>query len=359
MEMPITDSPSGSMLHINEILAFASQKRASDVHLCEGEHVAIRIEGHLDRLVNTPVMTRDMIHAMILQLCYDDQKRVANFIAAKDIDFSYVMPDGTPFRVNLFFTLGRMGAVLRRIEREAKTLSDIKLPPGVNKILTAKQGLFLVTGPTGSGKSTTIVAILEQINKTRDDHIITIEDPIEFIFTNKKSTFSQREIGRDSESFMAAIRGAMREDPNIVFVGEMRDTATVEAAVNLAETGHLVFSTLHTSGSVQTLARIIQFFPADIQDQVRIRLGDSLLGVLSQRLLPQIKDGTRIPVHELMLITPAIRNLIKSGDLVQVNNNIELGTKEGMMTMRASCERLQAMGLVRREDWIGYFTNNE
>jgi twitching motility protein PilT len=202
-----------------------------------------------------------------------------------------------------------------------------------------------------------MVSIIDRINESRREHIITIEDPIEFIFTDKNSIFSQREVGRDTDSFVTAIRAAMREDPDIVMVGEMRDRETVEAAMNLAETGHLVFSTLHTSGSVQTINRLIQFFHPDIQNQVRVRLADSLLGVLSQRLIPKV-DGGRVGIHELMFITPAIKNLIKSGDLVQINNNIELGSQEGMIPMRTSADRLRDAGLVREEDYIGYFTND-
>lgn len=229
----------------------------------------------------------------------------------------------------------------------------------MRKILGAKQGLFLITGPTGSGKSTTMVSIIDRINEERREHIITIEDPIEFIFSDKNSIFSQREVGRDTSSFVSAIRAAMREDPDIVMVGEMRDKETVEAAMNLAETGHLVFSTLHTSGSVQTINRLIQFFHPDIQNQVRIRLADSLLGVLSQRLIPRAEGHGRVGIHELMFITPAIKNLIKSGDLVQINNNIELGSQEGMIAMRASADKLRDAGIVKEEDYIGYFTNNE
>ena len=186
-----------------------------------------------------------------------------------------------------------------------------------------------------------MVSVIDRINENRQEHIVTIEDPVEFIFTDKKSIFSQREVGRDTDSFVAAIRAAMREDPDIVMVGEMRDKETVEAAMNLAETGHLVFSTLHTSGSVQTINRLIQFFNPDIQAQVRVRLADSLLGVLSQRLLPKANEPGRVGIHELMYITPAIKNLIKSGDLIQINNNIELGTQDGMITMRNSADRLR------------------
>ena len=286
------------------------------------------------------------------------KKREA-FYTVHDVDFAYIAKDGTPFRVNGFFKLGRLGFVLRRIERDAKKMEDLGLPEGVSKILTAKQGLFLITGPTGSGKSTTMVSIIDRINETRREHIITIEDPVEFIFTDKNSIFSQREAGRDTEGFVSAISAAMREDPDIVMVGEMRDKETVEAAMNLAETGHLVFSTLHTSGSVQTINRLIQFFHPDIQNQVRIRLADSLLGVLSQRLIPKADGHGRAAIHELMFITPAIRNLIKSGDLVQINNNIELGSQEGMITMRNSADKLAEKGVVKLEDYIGYFTNDE
>lgn len=203
-----------------------------------------------------------------------------------------------------------------------------------------------------------MVSIIDRINETRKEHIVTIEDPIEFIFSDKKSIFSQREVGRDTNSFIAAIRAAMREDPDIVMVGEMRDKETVEAALNLAETGHLVFSTLHTAGSVQTINRLVQFFHPDIQTQVRVRLGDSLLGVLSQRLLPKASGHGRVAVHELMYVTSAIKNLIKSGDLIQINNNIELGTQDGMIAMRASAEKLRDAGVVNEEDYIGYFTND-
>ena len=203
-----------------------------------------------------------------------------------------------------------------------------------------------------------MVSIIDRINETRKEHIVTIEDPIEFIFSDKKSIFSQREVGRDTESFVTAIRAAMREDPDIVMVGEMRDKETVEAALNLAETGHLVFSTLHTAGSVQTVNRLVQFFSPDVQTQVRVRLGDSLLGVLSQRLLPKASGSGRVAIHELMYVTSAVKNLIKSGDLIQINNNIELGSQEGMIAMRASAEKLRDAGVVKEEDYIGYFTND-
>lgn len=352
----------GQIPEIESILAHAIKLKASDVHISEGDYIGFRVHGEIGKVTQggeRAKVSKDMIHKLTLELLRGDEPKFKEFLAKHDMDFAYVSADGTPFRVNGFFKLGRIGFVLRRIERESQKMENLGLPDGVKKILTAKQGLFLITGPTGSGKSTTMVSIIDRINENRSEHIITIEDPVEFIFTDKKSIFSQREVGRDTDSFVAAIRAAMREDPDIVMVGEMRDKETVEAAMNLAETGHLVFSTLHTSGSVQTINRLIQFFNPDIQSQVRVRLADSLLGVLSQRLLPKAEEHGRVGIHELMFITPAIKNLIKSGDLIQINNNIELGSQDGMITMRSSAERLRDQGIVKEESYIGFFTNDD
>jgi twitching motility protein PilT len=346
---------------IEGILAHAVNTKASDVHLATGEHMAFRVHGELEKFVqggDASRLTPETMERLVRELYRGNEVSIKEFYEKHDADFAYVIKDGTPFRVNGFFKLGKIAYVMRRIEREAKKMEELGLPPGLKKILGAKQGLFLVTGPTGSGKSTTMVSIIDRINESRNEHIITVEDPVEFIFTDKKSIFSQREVGRDTNSFISAIRAAMREDPDIVIVGEMRDKDTVEAAVNLAETGHLVFSTLHTSGSVQTISRLVQFFNPDIQTQARVRLADALLGVLSQRLLPKIGGG-RVGVHELMYITPAIKNLVKSGDLVQINNNIELGTAEGMISMKNSCEQKRDAGLVREEDYMGYFLDDQ
>lgn len=321
--------------------------------------MGFRIHGELGKLTQAPKLETPAIKSLVHELFHGDPEKIEHFATNRDADFAYVSADGTPFRINGFYKLGKVGFVMRRIERDAKNMEDLGLPPGVAKLLTAKQGLFLITGPTGSGKSTTMVSVIDKINEQRREHIITIEDPIEFIFKDKNSIFSQREVGRDTNSFVSAIRAAMREDPDIVMVGEMRDKETVEAAMNLAETGHLVFSTLHTSGSVQTINRLIQFFHPDIQNQVRVRLADSLLGVLSQRLVPKAEGHGRVGIHELMFITPAIKNLIKSGDLVQINNNIELGSQEGMIPMRNSADKLRDAGIIKEEDYIGYFTNNE
>ncbi|MDD2516471.1 MAG: PilT/PilU family type 4a pilus ATPase [Candidatus Gracilibacteria bacterium] len=346
-------------VNLESILAYTIKTGSSDIHVAEGDYFGFRLHGHLSKMTTGPKLSREMTLDLVNQLFKGDQKLIDNFFERRDADFAYVSKDGTPFRVNGFHKLGKIGFVMRRIEREAKNMDDLGLPKGVEKVLPAKQGLFLITGPTGSGKSTTMVAIIDRINETRSEHVITIEDPIEFIFKDKQCIFSQREVGRDTNSFVTAIRAAMREDPDIVMVGEMRDTETVEAALNLAETGHLVFSTLHTSGSVSTINRLVQFFSPDIQSQVRVRLGDSLLGVLSQRLVPRMDTGGRVAIHELMYVTSGIKNLIKSGDLVQINNNIEVGTQEGMLSMKKSIFNLIEQGIISPEDAAGYFVNDD
>lgn len=346
-------------LHIEELLTHAINTQASDIHISEWDHVAFRVNGKLGKLEKAWKFDRKIVESLAEQLFKWDKEKINLFYQKHDSDFAYVSKDGTPFRVNWYFKLWKMGFVLRRIERNSKKMSELWLPSWLDKIIHAKQWLFLITWPTWSGKSTTMVSILDKINENRAEHIITIEDPIEFIFTDKKSIFSQREIGRDTETFISAIRAAMREDPDIVMVWEMRDKETVEAAMNLAETGHLVFSTLHTSWSVETINRVIQFFNPDIQSQVRVRLADSLLWVLSQRLIQKMDWSWRVWIHELMYLTSWIKNLIKSWDLIQINNNIEMWSREGMITMRASADKLRDAWIVDEDSYIWYFTNDE
>lgn len=350
--------PYQDKINIEAFLQYAIRNNASDIHISEGDYIAFRVHGHLWKAKQAWILTKEISERLVEQLFKWDTEKIKTFYTVKDADFAYVADDGTPFRVNWYFKLWRIGFVLRKIERDAKKMEDLGLPPGLDKILPAKQWLFLITWPTGSGKSTTMVSILDKINETRWEHVITVEDPIEFIFTDKNCIFSQREVGRDTASFVAAIRAAMREDPDIVMVWEMRDKETVEAAINLAETWHLVFSTLHTSWSVETVSRVVQFFSPEVQTQVRVRLADSLLWVLSQRLLPKAEWQWRVAIHELMYVTSGIKNLIKSWDLVQINNNIEMGTQEWMISMKRSAENLRDRWLVKEEDYIWYFTND-
>ncbi|EKE29373.1 MAG: hypothetical protein ACD_2C00183G0002 [uncultured bacterium (gcode 4)] len=346
-------------INIEWLLSYAIKNKASDIHISEGDNVAFRVHWHIWKATQAWIFSREILERLTEQLFRWDTDKIKLFYSKKDADFAYVSSDGTPFRVNGFFKLGKIWFVLRMIERDAKEMDALGLPKWLEKILNAKQGLFLITWPTGSWKSTTMVSILDKINQNRNEHVITIEDPIEFIFSDKQCIFSQREVGRDTDTFISAIRAAMREDPDIVMVWEMRDKETVEAAMNLAETWHLVFSTLHTSWSVQTINRVIQFFNPDIQSQVRVRLADALLWVLSQRLIPKAEWSWRVWIHELMYITSWIKNLIKSGDLIQINNNIEMWSKEWMISMKASADRLRDQWVIKEEDYIWYFTNDD
>ncbi|GHV21649.1 twitching motility protein PilT [Clostridia bacterium] len=281
---------------------------------------------------------------ILRQLFKNNPQRFDKFLADKEADFAYVSKDGTAYRVNSFFTTGRIGVVMRKINSQPKVLDEIMFQntaDAVKKnILASQKGLFLVTGPTGSGKSTSIVAMLEEINKTQPYNIITIEDPIEYVFQAKKALISQREIGHDTRSFDNAIKSALREDPNIIFVGEIRNTETANAVLDLAETGHLVFSTLHTNSATATINRFLSFFPADMQAGVVDRLSDALAGVLSQSLVKR-KDGMgRIAIFELLLNNNAVRNNLKKREIEQIQNIIETSSQNGMITMRQYAKKL-------------------
>lgn len=355
------DDVEKKQLNIEKILKYALETKASDVHISAGKPITLRIEWVLIRMENEPVLTKEHMEQVKKKILEKHPDILEKFEKTHDIDFWYVTDsDKISFRVNGALALENLSFTFRRIEQNAKTLKDLGLPQAIEHFLSAKQWLILVTGPTGSGKSTTLVSMLEEINQTRGENIITIEDPVEFLFTDKKSMFSQREVGRDTNSFVSAIRAAMREDPDVVMIGEMRDTDTVEAALNLAETGHLVFSTLHTAGSVQTISRISQFFSPEQQIQVLTRLADSLLWVLSQRLVPR-RDGSnkRIAIFELMIVNSGIKNLIRLGDLSQINNAIQMGRSEGMIPMYVHAQELEKKWIIHREDYIGFFTNQD
>ncbi len=351
--------PYQEKINIEGILNYWARKNASDIHISEWDFPAFRIYWKIWKLKQAWVFSKEIMLRLSEELFKWDNNKIKEFYERKDIDFAYVSHEWIPFRVNWYFKLWRIWFSLRRIEREAKKMEDLWLPQWLYQTLGKKQWLFLVTWPTGSGKSTTMVSMLDRINETRNEHVITIEDPIEFIFTDKNSIFSQREVWRDTDSFVNAIRAAMREDPDIVMVWEMRDRETVEAAINLSETWHLVFSTLHTSWSVQTVNRIIQFFNPDIQSQVRVRLADTLLWVLSQRLIPRADKEWRVWIYELMYVTNWIKNLIKTWDLVQINNNIEMWSAEWMISMKSSAYILEQSWIINAKDYEWYFSNNE
>jgi twitching motility protein PilT len=342
---------------IENLLTECVQKGASDIHIKEWEPIMLRIEGNL---VPSDIGIQPDKIAMfdfLYNFLYRKKERISVFKNNMELDFGYVHTEGTSYRGNAYMYMNKIGIALRRISDMMPNLLELGIPKSIGKVLQAKQGLFLVTGPTGSGKSTTMASMLDAINEVRSEHILTIEDPIEYIFHNKKSIISQREIGRDTLSFSHAIRAAMREDADIIMIGEIRDAETMEIALSLAETWHLVFSTLHTSGSVQTISRMIQFFPTEIEQQIRTRISDSLIGVLSQRLIPRSDKEWRIAIREIMFANGAIRNLINKWDLTQIPNTIEMSTEDGMITMKHYAALLREKWVVEEKSYRGYFVN--
>lgn len=337
------------------ILNYAIEQKASDIHISWWRPVTYRIKKHLVTMSEAWIIDDIKSKIVLSELMNSNQERVKEFFKKKDADFAYMADDGTSFRVNAFFKLGKISFVLRRIESDPIPMEKLGLPQGVSKFVNAKQGLILVTGPTGSWKSTSMISILNEINKTRGEHILTIEDPVEFVFKNEKSIFSQREIWNDTDSFETALRWAMREDPDIIVVGEMRDKETVSAAMELAETGHLVISTMHTSWSVATITRLINFFPADIQNSIRYKLWDVLSGVLSQRLV-QKKDWSWIVwIYELMHMTTAIKSLIREWTLNQISQNIEMWRKDWMILMESYAEELKNRWVIDEKVFKSFF----
>lgn len=262
---------------IKPILDYAIKQEASDIHLSCGKAVTFRIHGELVIKSEAGILDEEKMEGILALFLKNDQEKIEKFHKNKELDLAYVNDDGTSFRINGFYRLGKISFVLRRIASKAMTMAELHLPDSVHKFTEFKQGLLLVTGPTGSGKSTTMISILDEINKTRQEHVLTIEDPVEFIFKDDKSVFSQRQVGTDTNGFKNALKGAMREDPDVIMIGEMRDAETVQAALELAETGHLVISTLHTSSAVQTISRLLSFFPTDSQNAVRAKLADTLM----------------------------------------------------------------------------------
>ncbi len=330
------------------------EKKASDLHLSPDNPPMMRAAGDL-----VPVAAQKLTHeqnqALLYEIMTDAQKQ--KFDATHDIDFAYDVPAlQARFRANIFF--GRLGisAVFRMIPAEILTAAQLGLPPTVLKFTQFKKGLVLVTGATGSGKSTTLAAIIDHINRTKKEHILTVEDPIEFVHTSKGCLINQREVGRHTQSFAAALKAALREDPDIILVGEMRDLETIELAITAAETGHLVFGTLHTSSAAKTVDRIINVFPTNQQEQIRAMLAESLKGVISQNLVKTV-DGQRCAALEILLVTVATSNLIREGKTFQIPSVIQTGKAEGMQLMDQALQALVAAKKVSAEEAQKFATN--
>ena len=332
-------------MNLDDLLAFSVKHGASDLHLSAGLPPMIRVDGDVRR-INLPEMGHKEVHGLIYDIMSDKQRKTYDEFL--ECDFSFEIPNLARFRVNAFNQNRGAGAVFRTIPSEIKSLEDLGCPPVFREIVDVPRGLILVTGPTGSGKSTTLAAMVDYINNNEYGHILTIEDPIEFVHTSKKCLMNQREVHRDTLGFNEALRSALREDPDYILVGELRDLETIRLALTAAETGHLVFGTLHTSSAPKTIDRIIDVFPAGEKPLVRSMLSESLRAVVSQTLLKK-KGGGRVAAHEIMIGVPAIRNLIREDKIAQMYSSIQTGERHGMQTLDQCLSGLFKRGMITRE----------
>jgi twitching motility protein PilT len=338
-------------MKIEQLLKNVIDTGSSDLHLVVGVPPMLRTQGKLVAVSETEVLTKETIKILVLSLMSAEQQKV--FLEQKELDFSVELPGLARFRVNTYFQKGTMAAALRHIPAKISSIDELGLPPVCHQFAKLKQGFVLVTGPTGSGKSSTLAAIVDEINQTRTEHIVTVEDPVEFVFENKKSVISQRELGGDTTSWVKALKSVLRQDPDVVLVGEMRDLETMQAAITTAETGHLVFATLHTNSAAQTIDRIVDSFPSEQQTQIRSQLASSLEAVFSQRLIPSI-DGKRVAATEVMVVTPAVKTNIREGKTHQIDNIIQTGSEMGMHLLETSLAELVSKGLIESKVALAY-----
>ncbi len=341
-------------MDISEILKFSTEQGASDLHISAGEPPIIRVDGDIQK-VDMPSLSKENVHSLLYDLLNDHQRNI--FESKKEIDFALDLKGIARFRVNAFYQTNGEAIVLRTIPTEIKSLDQLGLPGMLADLTKKTKGLVLVTGPTGSGKSTTLAAMVESINLSKKVHILTIEDPIEFIYQPKLSLVNQRELGADTHSFGNALRSALREDPDVILVGEMRDLETISLAITAAETGHLVFATLHTSSAAKTVDRVIDVFPHEQQGQIRTMFSESLIAVVTQNLLKKADGRGRVAALEIMVGTPAIKNLIREGKVAQIPGMMQTGKQFGMQTMDATLVDMYKRGVVTRESVTPYLTN--
>lgn len=332
---------------IEVLLEEVVKRKSSDLHLQVGLPPMIRVDGALIPISGADILSDEAVETLIFAILDEDQKQI--LLKDKEFDFSFAFGELGRFRVNAFHERGNLAAALRLIPNEILTIEQLGLPPIVNKFADYPRGLILVTGPTGSGKSTTLAAMIHKINMERAEHIITIEDPIEYTHRSKKSVIVQREVHYDTYSFSAALRSALREDPDVVLIGEMRDLETIASAITIAETGHLVFATLHTNSAAQSIDRMIDVFPPHQQPQIRSQLSNILMAVCSQRLIPQIGGG-RIAAAEVLVATPAVRNIIREGKTHQLEAVIQTGSEFGMQSMDKTLVNMVHNGTISYDD---------
>lgn len=350
-EMPVVEKVGAPRpledLHIDELLHIVVDKNCSDLHICTNSEPVIREDGALKRL-NFEKFTPQQSQRMMYEIIADEH--IQKFETTLELDFSYTLPRRARFRVNMYRDRGAVAAAFRLISSRIPTCKELNLPPILEQLTEKPRGLILVTGPTGSGKSTSLAAMINFINMNRAVHIITIEDPIEYLHTHKQSLINQRELGSDTRSFLNALRASLREDPDVLLVGEMRDMETIALAITAAETGHLVFATLHTNNAAESIDRIIDVFPPGQQEQVRIQLANNLQAIVSQQLLPRASGPGRVPAIEVMIATPAIRNLIRENKTHQIPSMIQTSGKMDMMTMDQCLRDLYMKGHITLEE---------
>ncbi len=339
---------------MEELLGLTLAEQASDLHLSDGQSPILRVEGRLVPLVKKKKLTPSSLKDLLLPLLNPEQK--VRLEKEKEVDFSYNFQDKARFRTNIFYQRNSLSAAFRLIQAKIRTIEELNLPPILHEFTKATQGFVLVTGPSSHGKSTTLAALVDEVNHTRSDHIITIEDPIEYIFEDDKAIVDQREIGQDAISFARALRATFRQDPDVIMVGEMRDEATISTAITAAETGHLVFATLHTNSASQTIHRIVDSFSPEQQNQIRAQLSGSLLGVVSQRLLPRTKGGL-IPALEVMIASPAVSNLIRENKVHELPLVIETSAEMGMVSLNRSLANLVKAQEITMDNALAYSLN--
>ncbi|MGQ0825758.1 MAG: PilT/PilU family type 4a pilus ATPase [Actinomycetota bacterium] len=363
---PLLDDPNAALraealraddLHVNDLLELVLQYRGSDLHLTAGSPPVVRVHGELLPMSHLPVLNGSQIRQMVYTII--SQKQREKFENDLELDTSYALPGKGRFRVNVFLQRDSVGCVMRVIPYEIVNFDNLAIPPAVKSWAWLPRGLILVTGPTGSGKSTTLASLVDIINRERAVHIMTVEDPIEFLHHHKRSIINQREVGEDTHSFAAALKHVLRQDPDVILVGEMRDLETISTALTAAETGHLVFATLHTQDAPQSIDRVIDVFPAHQQQQIRVQLAAALQGICTQQLLPTTDGQGRVAACEVMVATPAIRNLVREGKVHQIYSMLQAGGKYGMVTMDMSLAYLVRNGRITLDSALERCANEE
>ena len=342
---------------IDDLLEQMVTRNASDLHLSVGAPPAVRVRGRVERLPDYGTLTAEDTQHLLYRIMSSEQQK--NLEIKRQIDMSHSIPGLARFRVNIYFQREALGGVFRLIPEELKTLDELGLPSSLREFVDKPRGLVVVTGPTGSGKTTTLAALIDENNRSRSDHILTIEDPIEFIHPHKRCIVNQREIGPDATTFAEALRAALRQDPDVILLGEMRDLETIATALTAAETGHLVFGTLHTQSAPGTIDRIIDIFPAEQQEQVRVQIASSLQGVVTQSLLPTADGTGRVAALEVLIPDDAVRNLIRQGKVEQIYSVMQTASSRGMQTMEQSLAELTMRGVISKETALGASSRRE